>query len=79
MLLLILFLLLYYSCFLQKELQTQVIYTTAFIGALLAYVQLESAEVVEFRFGIILTILMMLLIASPFMSLVRTLYFSFIF
>lgn len=47
-------------------------YATAFVAALIAYVFWESPDLVEFRYGIIITILLMLLIASPLLSLVSS-------
>jgi solute carrier family 50 protein (sugar transporter) len=52
--------------------QKQVFYATAGVAALIAYVFWEDPDVVEFRYGIIITILLMLLIASPFLQLVSS-------
>lgn len=41
-----------------------------FFGSILLYVQMEDPEKVLFRFGIITTVLMFLLIASPLFQLV---------
>jgi len=49
--------------------QQQVFYATAFVAALIAYCYWEDPEEVEFRYGIIITVLLMLLIASPLVSL----------
>jgi len=49
-----------------------VFYGTAFVAALLAYVFWEDPDIVEFRYGIIITALLMLLIASPLASLVSS-------
>ncbi|KAK9293942.1 hypothetical protein QLX08_011278 [Tetragonisca angustula] len=38
---------------------------TAFVTVFLAYAQVESPEKIEFRFGLIVTVLLLLLIASP--------------
>ncbi|XP_066997602.1 sugar transporter SWEET1 [Anabrus simplex] len=48
---------------------TQLMYSTAFVGVLLGYTAWESPDLIEFRFGMIITILLMLLIASPLFSL----------
>jgi len=50
--------------------QQQVFYATAFVAALIAYVYWEDPDVVEFRYGLIITVLLMLLIGSPLLSLV---------
>ncbi|CAL7935121.1 unnamed protein product [Xylocopa violacea] len=42
---------------------------TAFVMVLLAYAQTESPENIEFRFGLIVTVLLLLLIASPLVHL----------
>ncbi|KOC71289.1 Sugar transporter SWEET1 [Habropoda laboriosa] len=42
---------------------------TAFVMVLLAYAQMENAENIEFRFGLIVTVLLMLLIGSPLVHL----------
>jgi hypothetical protein len=62
-----------YYFFEQRELQKQVFYTTAFVAALIAYVFWENPDIVEFRYGIIITTLFMFLIASPLLSLVSSL------
>lgn len=59
----------YIYCQQKKELQIQILYTTAFVGAMIAYVGWESPDVLEFRYGIIITALLMLLIGSPLLSL----------
>jgi len=41
----------------------------AFVSALLAYAQIESEERIEFNFGVIVTILMFALLASPLLDL----------
>jgi hypothetical protein len=56
----------------QRDVQKQVFYATAFVAALIAYVFWEDPDVVELRYGIIITALLLLLIASPLMSLVST-------
>ncbi|KAJ9589595.1 hypothetical protein L9F63_017180, partial [Diploptera punctata] len=53
----------------KKDVQGQVFYMTVFVSSLIAYTYWEATEVVEFRYGFILTVLMMLLIASPLFSL----------
>ncbi|KDR15496.1 sugar transporter SWEET1 [Zootermopsis nevadensis] len=53
----------------KRELQKQIFYTTAFVAALIAYVFWENPDFVEFRYGLIITTLFMLLIASPLLSL----------
>jgi solute carrier family 50 protein (sugar transporter) len=58
--------------FKQRELQKQIFYTIAFVAALIAYVFWESPDIVEFRYGIIVTALLMLLVASPLISLVSS-------
>ncbi|PSN56762.1 hypothetical protein C0J52_00024 [Blattella germanica] len=66
----VLYLICYYAyCQEKRKMQAQIFYTAAFVGALLAYVSWESPAVVEFRFSIIITVLLMVLIASPFASL----------
>jgi hypothetical protein len=62
----------YYFCK-QRELQKQVFYTTAFVAAIIACAFWENPDFVEFRYGIIITTLLMLLIASPLLSLVSCL------
>jgi solute carrier family 50 protein (sugar transporter) len=56
----------------QRDVQKQVFYATAFVAALIAYVFWEDPDVVEFRYGIIITALLMVLIASPLLSLVSS-------
>ena len=58
--------------FKQKDVQRQVFYATAYVAALIAYVFWEDPDKVEFRYGIIITVLLMLLIASPLASLVSS-------
>jgi solute carrier family 50 protein (sugar transporter) len=58
--------------FKQRELQKQIFYTIAFVAALIAYVFWEHPDIVEFRYGIIVTALLMLLVASPLLSLVSS-------
>lgn len=53
----------------KRDVQKQVFYATAFVAALIAYVFWEDPDVVEFRYGIIITALLMCLIASPLLSL----------
>lgn len=48
---------------------TQMMYATVFIGIMLGYSFWESPSLIEFRYGMIITILLMLLIASPLFSL----------
>ncbi|XP_069683930.1 sugar transporter SWEET1 [Periplaneta americana] len=59
----------YIYCQNKKELHTQIMYTIAFVGVLIAYVYWESPDVLEFRYGIIITALLMFLIGSPLLSL----------
>jgi solute carrier family 50 protein (sugar transporter) len=62
--------------FKQRDVQQRVFYATAFVAALIAYCYWEDPEEVEFRYGIIITTLLMLLIASPLMSLVSSVLLS---
>nr|CAD7449110.1 unnamed protein product [Timema bartmani] len=48
---------------------TQTLKAFAFVVALLGYAKWEEPSLVEFRFGVIVTAIMMLLIASPLFSL----------
>lgn len=58
--------------FQQREVQKQVFHATAFVAALIAYVFWENPDLVEVRYGIIITTLLMLLISSPLLSLVSS-------
>ena len=58
--------------FKQRYVQQIVFYATAYVATLIAYVFWEDPDVVEFRYGIIITVLLMLLIASPLLSLVSS-------
>ena len=58
--------------FKQRDVQKQVFYSTAVVAAILAYVFWEDPDIVEFRYGIIITALLFLLIASPLQSLVSS-------
>jgi len=53
----------------KSDVQKQVFYATAFVAALIAYVFWEDPDIVEFRYGLMITILLFLLIASPLLSL----------
>ncbi|CAG2060952.1 unnamed protein product, partial [Timema podura] len=53
----------------QGALLTQTLKAFAFVVALLGYAKWEEPSLVEFRFGVIVTAIMMLLIASPLFSL----------
>lgn len=56
--------------FLQAKVIKQVGKAVVFFGSILLYVNMEDPKVVLFRFGIITTALMLLLIASPLLELV---------
>nr|CAD7592943.1 unnamed protein product [Timema genevievae] len=53
----------------KAALLTQTLKAFAFVVALLGYAKWEEPSLVEFRFGVIVTAIMMLLIASPLFSL----------
>jgi len=59
----------YIYCANKRDVQQQVFYATGFVAALLAYVFWEDPDIVEFRYGLIITVLLMFLIASPLLSL----------
>jgi len=44
---------------------------TLFTGVLLGYSTIEDEKLIEYRFGVILTVLMLALIGSPLFSLVN--------
>lgn len=46
----------------------------AFAAGIIAYSQYEDPNVIEFRFGLIITIFLFSLVASPFLSLVISLW-----
>jgi solute carrier family 50 protein (sugar transporter) len=52
--------------------QKQIFYTTSFVASLIAYAFWEDPDLVEFRYGIIVTTMLMLLLASPLLSLVSS-------
>lgn len=54
----------------QAKVIKQVGKAVVFFGSILLYVNMEDPKVVLFRFGIITTSLMLLLIASPLLELV---------
>jgi biotin transporter BioY len=58
--------------FQQREVQKQVFCATAFVAALIAYAFWENPDLVEVRYGIIITTVLMLLIGSPLLSLVSS-------
>jgi hypothetical protein len=58
--------------FQQRDVQKQVFYATAFVAGLIAYAFWENPVLVEFRYGVIITALLMLLIGSPLHSLVSS-------
>lgn len=47
----------------------QSLYATLFVGTIILYAKLENPKEIEFRFGILITILLLTLIASPLFSL----------
>lgn len=53
----------------KRDVQKQVFYATAFVAGLIAYAFWEDPNLVEFRYGLIITALLMLLIGSPLLSL----------
>ncbi|XP_071446567.1 sugar transporter SWEET1 [Hetaerina americana] len=53
----------------KNEVTMQIIKAIGFVALLLGYAQVESPALIEFRFGVIVTILMMVLLASPLFSL----------
>lgn len=59
----------YYYCTDRSALMSSVSKAVGFVAVLLAYANWESKENVEYRFGMIVTVLMLLLIGSPLMSL----------
>lgn len=48
----------------------------ALVAVFLGYAQFESPQNIEYRYGLILTILMLLLIGSPLLDVVRNYKFS---
>jgi biotin transporter BioY len=58
--------------FQQRDVQKQMFYATAFVAGLIAYTFWEDPDLVEFRYGLIITALLMLLIGSPLLSLVSS-------
>ena len=46
----------------------------AFVAVFLGYAQWEKPELIEFRYGVIVTVLLLLLIASPLVHLVSIEY-----
>ncbi|GLG99656.1 hypothetical protein R5R35_008341 [Gryllus longicercus] len=53
----------------KKSVRSQSFLASLFVGAFILYAKLESPDLVEFRYGVIITVLLMLLIASPLFSL----------
>ncbi|KAK7791541.1 hypothetical protein R5R35_008342 [Gryllus longicercus] len=53
----------------KKKVRFQSFRALLFVGVLISYAKLESTDKVEYRFGIIITALFMLLIAAPLFSL----------
>lgn len=53
----------------KKSVHSQSVIASLFVGIIILYAKLESPDVLEFRYGIIITVLLMLLIASPLFSL----------
>jgi len=45
--------------------------TALFTGVLWGYTTIEDEKLIEYRFGVILTVLMLILIGSPLFSLVN--------
>jgi hypothetical protein len=56
--------------FQQREVEKQVFYATSFVAALIAYTFWENPDLVEVRYGFIITTVLLLLIGSPLLSLV---------
>lgn len=50
----------------------------AFSAAVIAYAQYEHPDLIEFRFGMIMTVFLFALVSSPFLSLVSVSFLMFI-
>lgn len=60
----------FYSTSRSEELYKQMLYSVGLLGAIFAYLSVEQPALIEFRFGLLVTILALVLLGSPLLEMV---------